>query len=560
METIQWHWNLSFSTDLRKSNDFVKSTISLTKTRRKRDVVCLSMLAPRRFLWSKKKKKEVFKDKEDGLQQQNWRKLMSDIEESGSAVSVLRRRRICGEDLSRDVVLGTVLRFNQMKKWEIVCELLEWLRFQHWWNFSEMDFFMLMTAYGKQGQFNKAEILLKYMNENGYAPNVMCHTALMEAYGRAGQYNKAETVFRRMQLNGPEPSLLTYQLILKMFVQGDKYKEAETIFDALLDDKSPFKPDQKMFHMMIYMYRKLGDYDQARNMFGLMAARGVPQSTVTFNSLMSFETNYKEVSSIYDQMQRAGANPDVTSYSLLIRAYGKARREDEALAVFEEMLDAGVRPTRKAYNILLDAFAISGMVEEAKTVLKSMSRNRCYPDLCSYTTLLLAYVNASDMDGAEKIFRRLKLNNLSPNVVTYGALMKGYAKLNNMEKLMSIYEEMQMQGMKPNQTIFTILMDAYARNADFGSGVFWFKEMESSGCKADQKAKNILLSLAKTPEEQEEAKELVGHATLSKKKQLDGTLQLDEGEESDDEDEMEFSILKATHERSNAVLSSNGQS
>lgn len=42
-------------------------------------------------------------------------------------------------------------------------------------------------------------------------------------------------------------------------------------------------------------------------------------------------------------MQRAGLRPDVVSYALLISAYGKARREEEALAVFEEMLDAGVR-------------------------------------------------------------------------------------------------------------------------------------------------------------------------------------------------------------------------
>ncbi|CAN6465431.1 unnamed protein product [Victoria cruziana] len=543
MESIRWHWNLSFLTNLRKGKDFVKPTISMTKMRRNRDVVCLSVMAPRRFMWSKKKK-EAFKENEDKLQQKNWRKLMSEMEESGSPVSVLRRRRICVEYLSRDVVLGTVLRFKQMKKWDIVCELLEWLRFQHWWDFSEMDLFMLMMAYGKRGEFNKAEILLKYMSENGCAPNVMCHTALMEAYGRSGQYNKAEAVFRRMQLHGPEPSALTYQLVLQMFVKENKYKEAETLFEALLDDNSPFKPDQKIFHMMIYMYRKLGNYDQARKLFGFMAARGVPQSTVTFNSLMSFETNYKEVSSIYGQMQRAGVNPDVTSYSLLIRAYGKARREDEALAVFKEMLDAGVRPTRKAYNILLDAFAISGMVEEARTVLKSMSRNRCCPDLCSYTTLLLAYVNASDMDGAEKFFRRIKSSNLAPNVVTYGTLMKGYAKMNNMEKLMSIYEEMQMQGIKPNQTIFTTLMDAYARNANFGSGIFWFKKMETSGIKADQKAKNTLLSLAKTPEEHEEAKELVGHVTLKQERQTDGTLRVDEGQESDDEDEKDSLFSK----------------
>jgi len=46
-------------------------------------------------------------------------------------------------------------------------------------------------------------------------------------------------------------------------------------------------------------------------------------------------------------MQRADLRPDVVSYALLVSAYGKARREEEALAVFEEMLDAGVRYVRE---------------------------------------------------------------------------------------------------------------------------------------------------------------------------------------------------------------------
>lgn len=54
--------------------------------------------------------------------------------------------------------------------------------------------------------------------------------------------------------------------------------------------------------MMIYMHKKAGNYDQARKIFAQMADRGIPMTTVTFNSLMSFETNYKEVSNIYDQV------------------------------------------------------------------------------------------------------------------------------------------------------------------------------------------------------------------------------------------------------------------
>ncbi|KAK4397924.1 Pentatricopeptide repeat-containing protein [Sesamum angolense] len=439
-----------------KSVGFENSVDANVRICKRAEVVCLGMLAPRKFM-QKRKKDEVFKDAADEADQRNWRKLMLEIEEADSAVAVLKSRRVKNQALPKDLVVGTLVRFKQLKKWHIVSEVLEWLRTQHWWDFKEMDFLMLITAYGKLGDFNKAERVLSYMNRKGYPPHVGSYTALMEAYGKGGQYNKAEAIFRRMQSSGPEPSAVTYQIILKIFVEGDRFKEAEEIFETLLHEKiSPLKPDQKMFHMMIYMYKKAGVMTKL--------------------------------------MQRAGVRPDVVSYALLINAYGKARREEEALAVFEEMLDAGVRPTHKAYNILLDAFAISGMVEQARIVFKSMRRDRCSPDLCSYTTMLSAYVNSSDMDGAEKFFKRIKQDGFEPNVVTHGALIKGYAKANNLEKMMEKYEDMRVStASRPSDTT---IMDAFGRNKDFGSAVVWFNEMVSNGIPPDQKAKNILLVLS----------------------------------------------------------------
>lgn len=538
MEAIQSHSLLSFSSNLSKRKVLENSSFpKLQFTHKRMEVVCLGMLAPRKFM-QRRKKVETFKDAEDEANQKNWRRLMREIDEVGSAVSILRSQRTKNQALPRGLVLGTLMRFKQLRKWNLVSEILEWLRTQHWWDFTEMDFMMLIIAYGKLGDFNRAERVLGYMNKKGYPPSVISHTALMEAYGKGGQYNKAEAVFRRMQSSGPEPSAVTYQIILKVFVEGDKFDEAESVFETLLDDKiSPLKPDQKMFHMMIYMYKKAGNYDKARRTFAKMAERGIPQSTVTFNSLMSFETNYKEVSNIYDQMQRAGLEPDVVSYALLIKAYGKARREDEALAVFEDMLDAGVRPTRKSYNILLDAFAISGMVEEARTVFKSMRRDKCSPDIFSYTTMLSAYVNASDMDGAEIFFRRFKQDGFEPNVVSYGALIKGYAKVNNLDKMMEKYEEMRLKNIKANQTIFTTIMDAHGKNMDFGSAVTWFKEMESCGFPPDQKAKNVLLSLAKTAEEEEEANELVGLIDHKIDGEQSVGFAIDSDDDDDDEDD-----------------------
>lgn len=82
----------------------------------------MGMLTPRKFL-QKRKKLEVFKDAADEADQKNWRRLMNEIEETGSAVSVLRSERIKNEAIPKDLVLGTLVRFKQLKKWNLVSEV-----------------------------------------------------------------------------------------------------------------------------------------------------------------------------------------------------------------------------------------------------------------------------------------------------------------------------------------------------------------------------------------------------------------------------------------------------
>lgn len=82
----------------------------------------MGMLTPRKFL-QKRKKLEVFKDAADEAEQKKWRRLMNEIEETGSAVSVLRSERIKNEAIPKDLVLGTLVRFKQLKKWNLVSEV-----------------------------------------------------------------------------------------------------------------------------------------------------------------------------------------------------------------------------------------------------------------------------------------------------------------------------------------------------------------------------------------------------------------------------------------------------
>lgn len=92
-------------------------------------VVSMGMLVPRKFL-QKRKKQEVFRDAADEAEQKNWRRLINEIEAKGSAVSVLKSERMNNQVLSKDLVIGTLVRFKQLKKWNLVSEVHKFALFK----------------------------------------------------------------------------------------------------------------------------------------------------------------------------------------------------------------------------------------------------------------------------------------------------------------------------------------------------------------------------------------------------------------------------------------------
>lgn len=113
---------MGFFISFRKSSLNVNSLDANVKMRGRFSVVSMGMLAPRKLL-QKRKKAEVFRDAADEADQKNWRRLMTEIEETGSAVSVLKRERAGKLAISRDVVIGTLVRLKQLKKWNLVSEV-----------------------------------------------------------------------------------------------------------------------------------------------------------------------------------------------------------------------------------------------------------------------------------------------------------------------------------------------------------------------------------------------------------------------------------------------------
>ncbi|KAL3692170.1 hypothetical protein R1sor_005821 [Riccia sorocarpa] len=443
--------------------------------------------------------------------QKQWYKMMNEILETKEAVPVLEKLRKSKKSLTKEAVVGTLIRLKQLRVWRSIIQICEWLADQEWWEFGYEDYSMMMLAYGKEGEAGKAEQLLQRLVSANHTPNIAIYTGLLEAYARRKMYTEAESLMQRLTNEGPAPTNITYHTLMKAYTEDNRLEDAERVFASIPGD---VRPDGRSYNLMIHAYGKAGRVAKAHELYQEMKKLNLNISIVTYNTLIACQKNCRDAESIFRQMQAANVRADVFTYTALMNAYGKARRTEATQNIFDEMVAVGIRPTKTTYNVLLDAYAKSKQVDQAEIVLKKMRKDKCTPTIHSFTTLVHAYALVGRMDKAEEILRRMKGEGVAPNIFTFSTIMSGYAATKNLDKMMKKFEEMKNVGLRPNPAVYTILISAWGSQEDFEAVKFWFREMVNSGFEIDQRAKGALLNASKSPEQLKEAMALLEESGL----------------------------------------------
>merc|ERR1719152_802076 len=86
------------------------------------------------------------------------------------------------------------------------------------------------------------------------------------------------------------------------------------------------------------------------------------------------------VPQLLEHMRKEGVEPDLVTYSSLVKGYCLAGDVRRGFKVLEEMKSSGkVLPDEIMYNVLLDGCAREGLVEEALRLLECMQDGSITP-------------------------------------------------------------------------------------------------------------------------------------------------------------------------------------
>merc|ERR1719428_2576737 len=167
-----------------------------------------------------------------------------------------------------------------------------------------------------------------------------------------------------------------------------------------------------------------------------------------------------KVPALLEEMKQGHVEPDVITYSTLVKGYCLAGDVDRAFAVLDDMkADGKFSPDEILYNSLLDGCAKQGRVDEALRLLDDMKANGCVPSNYTLSIMVKLLGRARRLDEAfAKVEELSQANGFNPNVQVYTCLVQGCAQNRKINKALALHETMITEaGCAPDEKFYSVL-------------------------------------------------------------------------------------------------------
>ncbi|XP_052149666.1 pentatricopeptide repeat-containing protein At2g22070 [Oryza glaberrima] len=243
-----------------------------------------------------------------------------------------------------------------------------------------ISFTALLEGYVKIGDMESAREMFGVMNNR----DVVAWTAMIVGYEQNGRNDEAIDLFRSMITCGPEPNSYTLAAVLSVCASLACLDYGKQIHCRAI--RSLLEQSSSVSNAIITMYARSGSFPWARRMFDQVCWR---KETITWTSM--------------------------------IVALAQHGQGEEAVGLFEEMLRAGVEPDRITYVGVLSACSHAGFVNEGKRYYDQIkNEHQIAPEMSHYACMVDLLARAGLFSEAQEFIRRMPVE---PDAIAWGSLL-----------------------------------------------------------------------------------------------------------------------------------------
>lgn len=243
---------------------------------------------------------------------------------------------------------------------------------------------------------------------------------------------------------------------------------------------------------LLLLLGKSGQPRRAHQLFDEMVEEGCEPTPELYTALLAAYCRndlIDEAFSILDKMKMLPlCQPDVFTYSTMLKACVDASRFDLVESLYEEMAERLITPNTVTQNIVLSGYGRAGKFDQMEKVLSGMLDNPgCKPDVWTMNIILSVFGNKGQIVMMERWYEKFCNFGIEPETRTFNILIGAYGKKRMYDKMSSVMEYMRKLQFPWTTSTYNNVIEAFADVGDAKHMEYTFDQMRAEGMKADTK-------------------------------------------------------------------------
>jgi len=296
-----------------------------------------------------------------------------------------------------------------------------------------------------------------------YAPT---YGSMIKAYGQAGNLERVWALWREMLTQEVTPTAITLGCMVEALVMNRCPDDAWHLTNEVWqnEEQRPFV-NTVIYSTILKGFAMTRQHDKVTVLNEEMKQRGIPKNKITYNTIlnsMALCGLMHRVPEVLADMREAEprVDPDVVTYSTLIKGYCKSGDLDKSLDLFRQMREeAKLAPDELLYNSLLDGCTRQNRLQDASRILQEMLEAKIKPSNYTLSIVTRFLGRARRLDQAFSMVDSLSAEfGFTPNVQVYTCLMQACFDNQQPAKALALHDRVVRQGVVPDEKLYTALV------------------------------------------------------------------------------------------------------
>ncbi|KAL3321493.1 hypothetical protein AABB24_039225, partial [Solanum stoloniferum] len=278
---------------------------------------------------------------------------------------------------------------------------------------------------------------------------------------------------------------------LSEYIEKKQWVQALEVFEMLKEQ--PFYQSKESTYMkLLVLLGRCGQPGKAQQLFDTMIEEGLEPTPEFYTALVGAYCRSNIIEKAFTVLQRMielpYCQPNVYTYSILIKACVDASRFDLVDSLYEQMAERSIVPNTVTQNIVLSGYGRAGKYEEMEKVLSGMLESTdSRPDIWTMNTILSLFGNKGQVEMMERWYQKFCSFGIEPETRTFNILISAYGKKRMYDKMSSVMEYMRKLSFPWTTSTYNNVIEAFSDIGDAKHMEYTFDQMRAEGVKGDTK-------------------------------------------------------------------------